>query len=68
MKSANLQGFSRRRGYVVTSQSDRQTKAVPALVWRQFIATSVNQFVDGGHELRAHLRGVLVAGRYGGCL
>jgi putative transposase len=43
MKLAHLQGVSRRRGYVVTTQKDRHAKAAPDLVKRQFIATCVNQ-------------------------
>ncbi len=35
MKLANLQGVSRRRGYVVTTQRDRYAKAAPDLVKRQ---------------------------------
>ena len=43
MRLAKLQGVSRRRGYVVTTQRDRQAKAAPDLVKRQFTATSINQ-------------------------
>ena len=43
MRLANLQGVSRRRGYVVTTQRDRQAKAAPDLVKRQFTATGINQ-------------------------
>ena len=43
MKLASLQGVSRRRGYVVTTQRDRQAKAAPDLVKRQFTATHINQ-------------------------
>jgi len=43
MKLANLQGVSRRRGYVVTTQRDRYAKAAPDLVKRQFTATGINQ-------------------------
>ena len=43
MKLASLQGVSRRRGYVVTTQRDRQAKAAPDLVKRQFTATDINQ-------------------------
>jgi putative transposase len=43
MKLAHLQGVSRRRGYVVTTQRDRHAKAAPDLVQRQFTATRVNQ-------------------------
>ena len=43
MKLASLQGVSRRRGYVVTTQRDRQAKAAPDLVKRQFTATGINQ-------------------------
>lgn len=43
MKLANLQGVSRRRGYVVTTQRDRYVKAAPDLVKRQFTATGINQ-------------------------
>jgi putative transposase len=43
MKQANLQGVSRRRGYVVTTQRDRHAKAAPDLVKRQFTATGINQ-------------------------
>lgn len=43
MKLANLQGVSRRRGYVVTTQRDRHAKAAPDLVKRQFTATGINQ-------------------------
>ena len=43
MKLANLQGVSRRRGYVVTTQRDRYAKAAPDLVKRQFTATGIDQ-------------------------
>ena len=43
MKLASLQGLSRRRGYMVTTQRDRQAKAAPDLVKRQFTATHINQ-------------------------
>ncbi len=43
MKLANLQGVSRRRGYVVTTQRNRHAKAAPDLVKRQFTASGVNQ-------------------------
>jgi putative transposase len=43
MKLASLQGVSRRRGYVVTTQRDRQAKAAPDLVKRQFTARGINQ-------------------------
>ena len=43
MKLANLQGVSRRRGYVVTTQRDRHAKAAPDLVKRQFTATGIDQ-------------------------
>ena len=35
MKLASLRGVSRRRGYVVTTQRDRQAQAAPYLVKRQ---------------------------------
>ena len=34
MKLASLRGVSRRRGYVVTTQRDRQAQAAPDLVKR----------------------------------
>jgi putative transposase len=43
MKLANIQGVSRRRGYVVTTQRDRYAKAAPDLVKRQFTAKGINQ-------------------------
>ena len=43
MKLASLRGVSRRRGYVVTTQRDRQAQAAPDLVKRQFKATGINQ-------------------------
>jgi putative transposase len=43
MKLAHIQGVSRRRGYVVTTQRDHHAKAAPDLVKRQFTATAVNQ-------------------------
>jgi putative transposase len=43
MRLTNLQGASRRRGYVVTTQRDRYAKAAPDLVKRQFTATGINQ-------------------------
>ena len=43
MRLAHLRGVSRRRGYVVTTQRDRQSKAAPDLVKRQFTATGINQ-------------------------
>lgn len=43
MKLAGLQGVSRRRGYVVTTQRDHHARAAPDLVKRQFTATEINQ-------------------------
>ena len=43
MRLAHIQGVSRRRAYVVTTQRDRNAKAAPDLVKRQFSATAVNQ-------------------------
>lgn len=43
MRLAHLRGVSRRRGYMVTTQRDRQAKAAPDLVKRQFTATDINQ-------------------------
>ena len=42
MRLAHLRDVSRRRGYVVTSHIDRQAKAAPDLVKRQFTATGIN--------------------------
>ena len=43
MKLAHLQGVSRRRGYMVTTQRERHVKAATDLVKRQFTTTCVNQ-------------------------
>ena len=43
MKLASLRGVSRRSGYVVTTQRDRQAKAAPDLVKRQFKVIGINQ-------------------------
>lgn len=43
MRLANLRGVSRRRGYVVTTQRDKVSKAAPDLVHRQFKASKPNQ-------------------------
>ena len=43
MRLARIQGVSRRRGYVVTTQRDKHAKAAPDLVRRQFTATGINQ-------------------------
>lgn len=38
MRQAGLRGVSRRRGYVVTTQSDKRQRPAPDLVERQFSA------------------------------
>ena len=43
MRVARIQGVSRRRRYVVTTQRNRSAKAAPDLVKRQFHATGINQ-------------------------
>lgn len=43
MKVAHIKGVSRRRGHVVTTERDRDAKAAPDLVKRQFVATAINQ-------------------------
>jgi putative transposase len=43
MRLAHLQGVSRRRGWVVTTQRDKTHKVAPDLVNRQFTATRLNQ-------------------------
>ena len=43
MRLARIQGVSRRRGFVVTTQRDLRQKAAPDLVQRQFVASGINQ-------------------------
>ena len=43
MREAHLQGFSRRRGYTVTTQRNSKERPAPDLVKRQFVATDINQ-------------------------
>ena len=43
MRLARIQGVSRRRGFVVTTQRDLRQKAAPDLVQRQFVARGINQ-------------------------
>lgn len=43
MRNARIQGVSRRRGYVITTQRDLKARAAPDLVKRQFRATGINQ-------------------------
>lgn len=43
MRLARIQGVSRRRRFVVTTQRERTAKAAPDLVKRQFTATGLNQ-------------------------
>ena len=40
---AGIRGVSRRRGFVVTTRRDKEQKAAPDLVNRQFVATGINQ-------------------------
>jgi len=51
MKLATLRGVSRRRGYVVTTQRDRQAQTAPDLVKRQFKSTGINQLWVAFHLL-----------------
>jgi putative transposase len=43
MRLAGLHGVSRRRGFAVTTKRDKNSKAAPDLVHRQFKATALNQ-------------------------
>jgi putative transposase len=43
MRTAHITGVSRRRGYVVTTTSDKRQRNAPDLVKSQFIATDINQ-------------------------
>jgi putative transposase len=43
MCQAEIQGVSRRRGYVVTTTSDKRLRPAPDLVKRQFVASDINQ-------------------------
>ena len=43
MRAHGLRGVSRRRGWCVTTQRDRQQRPAPDLVQREFTATGINQ-------------------------
>jgi len=43
MRVAKLQGVSRRRGFIVTTQRQASQRPAPDLVKRQFVATDINQ-------------------------
>ena len=43
MRAHGLRGVSRRRGWCVTTQRDRQQRPAPDLVQREFTATGLNQ-------------------------
>jgi putative transposase len=43
MRTAHIQGVSRRRGYVVTTTPNKRQRNAPDLVKRQFLATDINQ-------------------------
>lgn len=43
MALAGIRGVSRRRGFTVTTRRDKQAKAAPDLVKRQFVASDINQ-------------------------
>ena len=43
MRTAQIRGFSRRRGFIVTTEKNHRQRPAPDLVNRQFIAQAPNQ-------------------------